>query len=92
MSLATMTAEIDNREDDHVNFILDSGTTNHLVCKHMEELMTDVEEINPVCIKVANGEDIVANKKAIPRVKVELGNINLSINVLIVENLSVTLI
>lgn len=88
VTLAAMTAEIHSREKDHINFILDSGATNHLVRKDMEDLMTDIKEINPVYIKVANGENMLANKRGILRVKAENTNMNVSIDALIVENLS----
>lgn len=73
--------------DMKINFVLDSGATDHLVTEKVEELMTDVRNLdNEVKIRVANGNFLIAKKMGTLRVIYK--NRNIRFDALIVQNLT----
>lgn len=70
-----------------VSFILDSGTTEHLVTEDMESMMNEVSELtNKICIKIANGQQLVASKAG--NIKLTVGTRAVNLTALIVLNLT----
>ena len=95
ISFVALTCANDNSEergeDKYVNFVLDSGATSHLLSPKFEDHVTNIQNITPVYIKIANGETMRAEKSGKLKVSSSEG-VKITIEVLIVKNLTFNLL
>lgn len=75
---------------DFIQFIIDSGATENLIKDSYKNVMFDIKDINEVKIYVANGEFLTS--KQIGKISVTWQNEIITIQCLIVENLSYNLL
>ncbi|KAJ8885327.1 hypothetical protein PR048_011524 [Dryococelus australis] len=62
--LLSLCTEVNSCETGKINFIVDSGATEHLVQKSLQEHMIQVELLkSPITIKVANGSHVTSNSR-----------------------------
>lgn len=74
-----------------LQFVLDSGCTDHLVMPSLKQCMMDIQDIeHPVKIKVANGAELVAKQKG--TVKLYKGDVKVNLEALIVPDLTFNLL
>lgn len=90
ITFIALTTEVEERkhEGSFVNFVIDSGATNHLVCEEMKQYMHDVIEINPVAIKIANGQIINAHHKGKLKARCMQSNVVINVDALIVNKVA----
>lgn len=88
ITFIALTTEVETQEESFVNFVVDSGATNHLICEEMMQYMHDVIEINPVPIKIANGQTINAHHQGKLKVRCMETNVIINVDALIVNKLA----
>lgn len=87
ISFVAYSSQVESQIDGNfINFVLDSGATDHLVQESKESYMTDIKHIEDIAIKMANGEKLIARKKGVLRIK--SGKNIIRIEALIVQNLA----
>ncbi|BES99547.1 Hypothetical protein2 [Nesidiocoris tenuis] len=93
VSFIAFLSELDLENDQKtVSFVLDSGATNNLFTTSLAKYMKQIEDIEPVHIKIANGSVIVARQQGIIRVRCVQTHRFVSIEGLIVDDLPYNLL
>ncbi|KAK9687589.1 GAG-pre-integrase domain [Popillia japonica] len=76
-----------NSCESRIDFVLDSGATDHLLTEDVLKHMTDIEDLpEKVLIRVANGNALTAFKKG--KLTLKYGEIDIVLNALVVPNLT----
>ncbi|CAB0005156.1 unnamed protein product [Nesidiocoris tenuis] len=75
-----------------VEFLLDSGASCHLVNRDLLRFMTEVTDIQPVKIKIANGSAMTACKEGTLKLRCEKTKLTINLRALVVNNLLYNLI
>lgn len=87
MSFTDYTAETNMTDDSNeIKFVVDSGATDNMIQERYSEFMTKIENLDePIKIKVANGQYLVAKEKG--KLKTKYRHIEIDIEALIVPGL-----
>lgn len=97
ISFIALSSEKLKHEEGLVNFVIDSGATNNMVSSTYEEYMSEVTDIVPITLKVANGETMLAKRQGKLKVKCLEDNNSvmgqlINIDALIIETLPYNLL